>query len=128
MRTSWLVCLALPFASVAFAQALRVELDAPASLRAGDRTTVELRVWAEAERPVMVTPRAEGDAVEVVRGRLLRPDAVDPEASPLVFRIPIAAREPGPARVRVEVHSFTCEGDECRPIEGQAQVDLRVSR
>jgi len=76
----------------------------------------------------MVTPRAEGDAVEVVRGRLLRPDAVDPAASPLVFRIPIAAREPGPARVRVEVHSFVCEGDECQPVEGEAQVDLRVSR
>ncbi|MBO6936992.1 MAG: hypothetical protein JJ863_18620 [Deltaproteobacteria bacterium] len=123
-----MAALVLMVATVGYAQALRVELDAPASLRAGDRTTVELRVWAEDERPVMVTPRAEGDAVEVVRGRLLRPDAVDPGATPLVFRIPIAAREPGPARVRVEVHSFTCEGDECRPVEGEAQLDLRVSR
>ena len=131
MRTSAtgaLLLLALPWASLALAQALRVEVNAPESLHAGDRTFVELRVWADAQMPVMVTPRAEGDAVEVVRGRLLRPDAVDPEASPLVFRIPIAAREPGPARVRVDVQSFTCEGDDCRRVQGEAQADVRVVR
>lgn len=126
MRTSALLLLA--FASVAFAQELRLELGAPESLSAGDRANLELRVWADPEMPVMVTPRAEGAAVEVVRGRLLRPDAEDPEASPLVFRIPIAAREPGPARVRAHVQTFRCEGDDCEPVAGEAQAELRVGR
>lgn len=126
MRTSALLVLLL--ASVALAQELRLELDAPASLSAGDRTSLELRVWADPEMPVMVTPRAEGAAVEVVRGRLLRPDAEDPEGSPLVFRIPIVAREPGPARVRAAVQTFRCEGDDCEPARGEAQAELRVGR
>ncbi len=127
MRTSIALVL-MGLASIALAQDLRLELDAPDSLSAGDRATLELRVWAEPEMPVMVTPRAEGAAVEVVRGRLLRPDAVDPEASPLVFRIPIVAREPGPARMRAVVQTFRCEGDDCEPADGEAQVELRVSR
>jgi len=127
MRTS----LALPLmaiASVALAQDLRLELDTPASLNAGDRTSLELRVWADPGMPVMVTPHAEGAAVEVVRGRLLCPDAEDPEARPLVFRIPIVAREPGPARVRAAVQTFRCEGDDCEPVRGEAQAELRVAR
>jgi len=127
MRTG-VIAFVLGLASLVHAHAFRVTLDAPNTLRTGDRTAVELRVWAEADRPVMVTPRAEGDAVEVVRGRLLRPDAVNPSASPLLFRIPIAAHEPGPARIWVEVQSFRCEGDECRPIEAEAQVEVHVSR
>jgi len=127
MRTSVLLAV-VAIASVAFAQELRLELDGPESLSAGDRRNLELRVWAEPEMPVMVTPGAEGAAVEVVRGRLLRPDAEDPAASPLVFRIPIVAREPGPARVRAAVQTFRCEGDDCEPIQGEAQTDLRVGR
>jgi hypothetical protein len=106
----------------------RAELGAPAELKAGDRASIELRVWAPPELPLMATPRSEGAAVEVVRGRLLRADAEDPEASPLVFRIPIVAREPGPARVTVTIDTYACEGNDCRRVRNEAEVELRVDR
>ena len=135
MRTELGVALAavVAFGASALAQEtagpLRVELVPPAALASGDRAMMELRVWVPAgDVPVMVTPRAEGAAVEVVRGRLLRPDAVDAAASPLVFRIPIVAREPGPARLRVRVETFACRGTDCRALRAETQELLRVTR
>ena len=114
--------------SMAAAQAASPILSGPSILRAGDRATLELRVEVGPELPVRVTPRAEGAALEVVRGSLLRPDAVDPEANPLVFRIPVVAREPGPARVHVRVQSFECAGEVCVPSTRETARELRVDR
>jgi len=127
LRTELLALAALGSA-VAIAQ-VPVELDGPETLATGARATLEVRVHGAAGMPVLVTPRAEGAALEVVRGRLMRPDAVDPEAEPLVFRVPVVAREPGPARVRVRVRTFACpDGDECHPRETRVSRAIRVVR
>ncbi len=77
--------------------------------------------------PVIVTPTEEGTAVEVVRGRLVRADAEDPDAETLRFRIPLVARESGTGVVRVHVNTFECdERDECRALEGESALTLRV--
>ena len=115
-------------ASTTRAEPLRVMLAAPDELHAGDRASLELQVWAQSHQPVMVTPRSEGAAIEVVRGRLLRPDAADPLGEPLTFRIRIVAREPGPARVLVRVDTFHCDRGECEPWSEEARVALRVTR
>jgi hypothetical protein len=112
-------------------EAPRVDLTMhpPESLTVDDRASVivEVHVLPEGHRPVLLTPTSEGSAVEVVRGRLLRADAEDPEAAVLRFSIPIVARTPGTSVLRVHVSGWACE-QRCRPVESDAEVVLRVAR
>ena len=105
---------------------LQITLEPPERLVEGRRSTIAAVVHVAPDVPVLITPSEEGTALFVVRGRLFRADAEDPAASPLRFRIPIVARQPGTAVVRVRVSSFECEGDDCRPVRGEASVTLRV--
>lgn len=107
---------------------VEVELVQPERLVAGTTASVNCLVslLPEGASPLLVTPRAEGDAVEVVRGRLVRSDADDPRAVPLRFRIPIVARSAGVAVLRVRVDGFACERGRCRAVAGQASLTLRV--
>jgi hypothetical protein len=52
----------------------------------------------------------EGEAVEVVRGRLTRPDAktVDGDASRLRFEVPVLAKSEGTAILRVDLMTYVC--------------------
>ena len=97
-------------------------------LSPGAHHSVELEVSLAPGQgaPLLVTPTIEGSAVEVVRGRLLRSDAVDPQASPLRFRLPIVANSPGTSVLRVEVRGFAC-AQRCQPVQGSASLVLRVS-
>ena len=105
---------------------LRITLEPPERLVEGSRSAIVATVHVAPDVPVLITPNEEGTALFVVRGRLFRADADEPEASPLRFRIPIVARQPGTAVVRVRVSSFECEGEDCRPVRGEASVTLRV--
>lgn len=58
--------------------------------------------------PVIVSAHAEGRALEVVKGRLLRADAIDPEARPLRFELPLAATAPGAAVLNVSALVYRC--------------------
>lgn len=119
--------LALP--ARAQAPGIHVALEPPSELIEGDRTEVMAVVVVDPPNdiPLLVTPNSEGAAVEVVRGRLLRADAIDPEAEPLRFRIPIVARSAGTAVLRVRATGWVCDR-RCRPASGEASVALRVAR
>ena len=110
---------------VAHAQ-LTVELRGPDNLRAGDTAEILVIVRGASRHPLLVTPRSEGTAVEVVRGRLLRADALDPNADALELRVPIVARAPGTAVVRVRASGYACH-ERCRAIEAEASLVLRVA-
>src|SRR5690606_37787427 len=84
---------------------IAIELVAP-PLHAGDRAELIARVRGAGAHPLLVTPRSEGTAIEVVRGRLLRAEAVDPSADPLEFRVPVIAQLAGTAVVRVSVRGY----------------------
>ncbi|MFW6052033.1 MAG: hypothetical protein ACODAU_12725 [Myxococcota bacterium] len=106
---------------------LRVEIQPPERLVEGDRAHVVARVFQEPpnDRPLLLTPSSEGTAVEVVRGRLLRADAEDPEAHPLVFRVPVVARSPGTAVLRVRVLAYVCD-PLCREARAEQSATVRV--
>lgn len=126
MTRAALLGLALLAAAPASAQdPLRVEIDAPPALRRGDRTEIVARVSGAGDLPILVTPTSEGTAVEVVRGRLLRSDAVSPDAAVLELRIPIVARDAGTAVMRVRVSGYACEA-RCRAVSAEASVILEV--
>jgi hypothetical protein len=44
----------------------------------------------------------------VVKGRLLRTDALDPQANPLRFELPVIAATPGIALLNVTVLTYRC--------------------
>ena len=130
-RSSLLALLAL-LASVLGATAthaddpLRIVIEPPERLVAGSRGTITAVVHVAPDVPVLITPNEEGTALFVVRGRLFRADSEDPSASPLRFQIPIVTRQPGTAVIRVRAASFECEGDDCRPVRGEASLTVRV--
>lgn len=105
---------------------LRVEIEAPEALREGDRRAVIARVHGAGAHPLLLTPRSEGTAVEVVRGRLLRAEARDPAADVLEFRVPVVARSSGTAVLRVEAAGYTCER-RCRLVRAEASLVLNVA-
>ncbi|MFW5920221.1 MAG: hypothetical protein ACOCUS_00170 [Polyangiales bacterium] len=108
---------------------VELTLTPPERLEEGDRARVvaEVRRPEGNDRPLLLTPSSEGTAVEVVRGRLLRADAEDPDARVLRFRIPIVARSPGTAVLRAEVLAHHCTR-RCRPLRARAATPLRVHR
>lgn len=120
MATSLFVLVSSAFAELALV------FEPPDRVVVGDRARLVLVVDVAEDVPVLVTPTHEGSAVEVVRGRLARVDALEPTARPLRFPIPIVARERGTGVVRATVTSFVCEGDVCEAIEEEARVTLRV--
>lgn len=104
-------------------------IEAPEPLRVGDHRAlvVTLSLPAAASPAVLlVTARGQGAALEIVRGRLLRADARDPAASPLVFDLPVVAREPGTAVVRVHAAAYDCRDGQCEPVEVEAVKTVLV--
>lgn len=120
-------------AALTFAQEpsghVEVMLEAPPRLVAGDRAQLvaTVRVTPTSDRPVLVTPTHEGTAVEVVRGRMLRADASDPNSDVLRFSVPIVARTAGTSVVRVVATGYACEHT-CVAVRGEASVVLVVER
>lgn len=96
-------------------------------LRVGDRAMldVSLELPTNAASPLLLTQTVEGEAVEVVRGRLMRKDARAPRAVPLHFDIPILARAPGTSIVRVHALLYLCEA-QCQAVELERRVSIAV--
>lgn len=132
MRSStvarWAALLAALASAPAAAQpsALSVALRTPETIRAGDRVELIAEVRGAGGHPLLVTPHSEGSALEVVRGRLLRAEAVDPSADVLVFRIPVVANEAGAAVVRIRAAGYACDA-RCRAVEAEASIVVRVA-
>lgn len=96
----------------------RVILRAPPEMVVGElsRLEIEVQLPEVAAEPLMLTPYRDGEALEVVKGRLLRSDARDPAGQPLRFELPVLARAHGSARVGVRLLAYLCEPG-CRAVE-----------
>jgi hypothetical protein len=105
----------------------RLVLEVPRELHVGEHAYVELVVDlpAEAAEPLLVTPYREGEALEVVRGRLLRSDARDPMAKPLRFALPVLARAAGSALIGVRLLAYLCV-PRCSAVEVEARANVLV--
>jgi hypothetical protein len=97
-------------------------------LRVGVTTTVEVivRPTRGGEQPLLLTPTTEGDAVRVVRGRLSRTDATRGPDGALHFAVPIVARAPGTAVLRVELLTYRC-AERCVALHLSATRILQVA-
>jgi hypothetical protein len=128
----WLLPLLLAIALTtgpAVADGARLVIEAPEPLRVGDHRALLLTLsLPDGASPsvLLVTARGQGAALEIVRGRLLRADARDPAGSPLVFDLPVVAREPGTAVVRVRAAAYQCRDGECEPLEVEAVKTVLV--
>lgn len=128
--TCGLALVALPAASAAESDApprLELTIVDPGVLHVGERRGIELSVRIEPDsgEPLLITPISEGAAVEVVRGRLFRSDATDPEASELRLHVPVAVRDEGTSVLRVEALGYTCT-PRCRALRTSASAVLSV--
>jgi len=99
----------------------------PRELRVGERTALEvtLELTPDVASPLLVTQTVEGEAVEVVRGRLMRKDARDPEAAALRFDVPVLAHAPGTSIVRVHALVYRCR-EVCQALELETRVSVVV--
>jgi hypothetical protein len=131
MRAPVVIAIAMLLATLASAQspALTVRIEAPPAMHPGDHADVVVLVHAEdlARGPLLVTPSVDGAAVEVLRGRLFRFEADDPDADPLRFRVPVLARSIGTAVLSVRADGHACEGARCEAVEAEAtaRIDVR---
>lgn len=78
-----------------------------------------------ADWPLTLTPRVEGTALELVRGRFLRADAKVVDTTHLRFDVPVVARAQGTAILRVELMTYACD-PECRAVTVQDSRVIRV--
>jgi hypothetical protein len=106
---------------------VRIELAAEQSLRAGSHAAIEVVVQLPpgSDAPLLLTPSVEGDAVEVVRGRLSRPDAKPLPPDGLRFEVPVRARSEGTAILRIELMTYVC-AQTCQRVVTRASQVLRV--
>lgn len=104
-----------------------LRLEVPRELHVGEHA--QLALWvdlpAHAGVPVLITPYREGEALEIVRGRLLRSDARDPRADPLRFELPVLARAPGTGLIGVRLLAYVCE-PQCRAVEVETRANVVV--
>jgi hypothetical protein len=123
------------FCAIPGGPALRAQLDQPtlalelpADLRVGQHARVSLSVKLPkaAAAPLLVTPFHEGAALEIVKGRLLRSDALDPAANPLRFELPVLALAPGAAVLGARLLAYLCSGERCRAVEVETRANVIV--
>lgn len=105
----------------------KLVLEVPRELHVGEHAHVTLLVELppEAGEPLLVTPYREGEALEVVKGRLLRSDASDPHASRLRFALPVLASAAGTALIGVRLLAYVCT-PRCRAVEVEARANVVV--
>ncbi len=119
-------CLSAPAAARDPRPTLTIEADT--ELRVGARAVVPLLLRWDGTRPaqVIVSAHAEGRALDVVKGRLLRADAIDPAANPLRFELPVVAAAPGVALLNVTALTYSCAYRcEAQRIEVSRQILIR---
>lgn len=127
----WAALVALPSTSTRVSAAAEPSLELaiadPGVLRVGERRSIELtvRVTPDSGAPLVITPVSEGTAVEVVRGRLFRSDAADPEADELRLQVPVAVRAEGTSVLRVNALGYICT-PRCRAVRASTSAVLSV--
>jgi hypothetical protein len=126
---SWFCALAACFCLGAVPDATgALSVSVPDTLHVGDHVSLVLTLsLPEGQKgPILLTPRSQGDALEVVRGRLLHADARDPEIAPLVFDVPAIARAPGQAVVHVRALVYRCTDGTCEPLTLETRKTVLV--
>ena len=105
-----------------------LRIEAPKALVVGTAAAIDVLVrTAEGpEQPLLLTPTAEGEAVRVVRGRLLRADAARTPEGELRFAVPIVARRAGTSVLRVELLTYQCTNAGCTAVRVSASQILQV--
>lgn len=91
-------------------------------------TTIAVYVTLPAESadlPLALSLHIDGEAIELVRGRLLRADAKSDGQGNLEFSVPVVARSPGAAILRVELMTYACD-PRCRRVDVSRSRALRV--
>jgi|GEM_PF-6642372 len=126
----FLAALALAFSAraIAVAPELQISLRPEQHLPRDAHTAIEVIVQlpeGSADLPLLLTPRIEGAAVELVRGRLLRSDAKLVERGRLRFEVPVVARSEGTAILRVSVTTYVCS-QSCQRVEATTSAVLDV--
>jgi len=114
--------------AIAAAPELQISLQPEQHLPRDAHTAIEVIVQlpaGSADLPLLLTPRIEGAAVELVRGRLLRSDAKLVERGRLRFGVPVVARSEGTAILRVSVTTYICT-QSCQRVEAMTSAVLEV--
>jgi hypothetical protein len=114
--------------AAAVAPELQITLQPTQRLQRDAHTAIPVTVQlprGSADLPLLLTPRIEGAAVELVRGRLLRSDAKQMDPEHLRFEIPVVARSEGTAILRVSLTTYVCD-DSCRRVEVATSAVLEV--
>jgi hypothetical protein len=108
--------------------ALAIQIADPGLLAVGQPASVEVSVSAAHgdELPLLLTPTKEGQAIAVVRGRLLRSDARSTQDGVMRFTIPVMPRGAGAAILRIQVVTYRCLRT-CSPVRGTATRVLRAA-
>lgn len=112
----------------AAAPALQVTLQGKHHLARDAHAAIEVIVQlpdTSAELPLLLTPKIEGAAVELVRGRLLRSDAKRTEQGHLRFELPVVARTRGTAILRVTVITYVCS-ERCQQVQAATSAVLEA--
>jgi hypothetical protein len=97
----------------------------PLSAHTSIPVIVELAPPSAADHPLLLTPHIEGNAVELVRGRLLRADGKLDDATHLRFELPVVARSEGTAILRVDLMTYLCD-PVCRRVSASDSRVLHV--
>jgi hypothetical protein len=105
---------------------LRIEASDPLPVGTTAHVEVFVRVPDGDAQPLLLTPASEGEAVRVVRGRLMRGDAQPAPDGELRFDVPVVVRSAGTAMLRVDVLTYHCEAS-CQPLRATATRVLHAA-
>lgn len=127
---SWALVLVVCAPAAALESTPTLRIEAPNELRVGARVTVPVLVdWQQISPDgpgqLVLSAHAEGRALDVVKGRLLRADAVDPNANPLRFELPLMAATSGTALLNVSVLGYRCRV-RCEAVRIEASKQILV--
>lgn len=126
-------------AALALAQPYTIEKGPDATLAAGSKGSLELRIVLKGDRyflppdaPLLIKLFADGD-VAVERSLLKREDAVDPrpgeKAKQMTFRIPVSAAQNGErGTVRAEILFYVGTPTWSREVREKAEWAVTVKR
>ena len=111
----------------AAAPGFALRIAAPERLAPGAPATIDVfvRLPPGPEQPLLLTPSSEGEALRVVRGRLLRTDARRTPDGELHFQVPVETRGEGTAVLRVHLLTYRCAG-RCEAVQLDQSLALQV--
>jgi hypothetical protein len=104
----------------------RVELAAGASGTLPITITIDRGHTISKDAGITIDLAPEG-GVSVAKRRLVRGDAVDPEADEPRFAVPLRAEATGDFAFKLHVQFWLCGSKVCRPIEARRSVAIAVA-